>query len=123
MSGPIFGVGSPGTVGPASGGKVYAYNALTTLTTVAPANQSRTKITFHNPGTVDILVSMLTAYTSASASSPSTLTPTTSAYGGCFRIFANGGTLIVDGECQQAWQALTSDGSSGKLTVMDSNVG
>lgn len=119
----ITSVGSPGTIGPASGGKVYAYSALTTLTQVAPANTYRTSLTFHNPGPVDILVSMLTAFTSASAGSPSTLTPTTAAYGGCFRIFANGGSLIVSGECQQAWQALTSDGSAGQLTVMDSNVG
>lgn len=116
------GVGAPGTVGPASGGKVYGYSALTTLTTVAPANPARTKLTFHNPGTVDIFVSMLTAFTSASAVSPSTLTPTTSAYGGCFRVFGNGGTFIVEGECQQAWQALTSDGTAGQLTVMDSNL-
>lgn len=116
------GVGAPGTVGPASGGKVYGYSTLSTLTTVAPANPSRTKITFHNPGTVDILVGPAAAFTSFSAVTPSTLTPTTAAYGGCFRVFGNGGTVIIEGECQQAWQALTSDATTGQLTVMDSNV-
>lgn len=117
----ISGVGSPGTVGPASGGKVYGYNALTTLATVAPANPARRKLTFHNPGTNDILVGPLVAYSAVTATSPTTLTPTTTNYGGCFRVYGNGGTLIVEGECQGAWQALTADGATGHLTVMDSN--
>lgn len=116
------GVGASGTVGPASGGKVYGYSALTTLVPVAPANQARTKITFHNPGPVDILVSMVSIMATVAASGRTTLTPTTAAYGGSFRVFGNGGTLIVDGECQLAWQALTVDGTAGQLTVVDSNV-
>lgn len=119
----ISGVGASGSVGPTSGGKVYGYSALTVLQQVVPANQSRAKITFHNPGPVDILVSMLTAFPTVNASSPTTLTPTTAAYGGCFRIYGNGGEKTFSGECQQAWQALTTDGSAGQLTVMDSNVG
>jgi hypothetical protein len=115
------GVGAPGTVGPASGGKIYAYNALTTLQTVAPANASRVSITFHNPGAIDIFVGPVIGFASLTAAQ-GTLTPTTANYGGCFRVFANGGTLVVTGECQGAWQALTSDASTGKLTVMDSNV-
>lgn len=115
------GVGAPGTVGPASGGKIYLFNSLTTLVQVAPANQYRTQILFHNPGAVDIFVGPLLAYASLSAS-PTTLTPTTTNYAGCFRLFANGGTLILTGECQGGWQALTSDGTTGKLTVMDSNL-
>ena len=121
MSGIISGVGAPGTVGPASGGKTYAYNALTTLQNVAPANVSRRKITFHNPGAIDILVGPIVAFASATASSPTTLTPTTSNYGGMWRVYANGGTQAFEGEIQGAWQALTSDGTTGKLTVMDSN--
>ena len=115
------GVGAPGTVGPASGGKIYAYNSLTTLATVAPANPSRTQITFHNPGAIDIFVGPVLGFSSLTAAQ-GTLTPTTTNYGGTFRVFANGGTLILSGECQGAWQALTSDGTTGKLTVMDSNL-
>lgn len=118
----ISGVGASGTVSAASGGKVYGYSALTVLAQVAPANPQRRKITFHNPGPVDILVSMTSILASVSATTVTAFTPTTAAYGGSFRIFANGGSLTVDGECQQAWQALTSDASAGQLTVMDSNV-
>lgn len=115
------GVGASPSTGPTSGGKVYGYSTLTTLVTVAPANQARRKITFHNPGTVDILVSMTQRLSSVSASTLSTFTPTTSAYGGCFRVYANGGEKSIEGECQLAWQALTVDGTSGQLTVVDSN--
>lgn len=116
------GVGSPGTVGPASGGKIYGVS-LTTLVQVAPANPNRQSITFHNPGLIDILIGPAKIFTSGSATTQSAFTPTTSAYAGCFRVFANGGSLTVTGECQQAWQGLTSDASAGLLTVMDSNVG
>lgn len=115
--------GSPLTIGPASGGKIYAYNALnTTPVTVAPANQSRQTLIFHNPGDVDIFIAPAAAYTAATGNSPSTLSPTTSALGGCFRVYANGGTLQVSGECQQAWQAFSASGSGKPLTVMDSNL-
>lgn len=112
----LSGVGGARSFSSASGGKVYAYNAMTTLIQVAPANPTRQKLTFHNPGTVDILVGPVVNYAGA------TLTPTTSAYGGCFRVFSNGGTLVVEGECTGAWQALTSDATAGILTVMDSNL-
>lgn len=118
----IAGIGSPQAFASASGGKIYAYNSLTTLVTVAPANPLRTKITFHNPGAIDILIGPAKAFSTVTASSPTTLTPTTSNYGGCFRIFANGGSLVIEGECQGAWQALTTDATTGKLTVMDSNL-
>lgn len=114
--------GSPLTVSGASGGKVYAYNAITTTPgNVAPANPARQTIIFHNPGTVDIFVGPASAFTSATATTPTTLTPTSSNYGGCFRIFANGGTVQLTGECQGVWQALSASGT-GILTVMDSNI-
>ena len=116
------GVGASPSVGATSGGKTYGYSILTTLVQVAPANQARRKITFHNPGPVDILVSMVSYLSSVTATTLSTFTPTTSAYGGCFRVFGNGGTLEVEGECQLAWQALTTDGTNGQLTVVDTNV-
>lgn len=114
--------GYPGASSIANGGKIYVFNSLTTLVTVAPANPSRQSITFHNPGPIDILVGPTLAYATIGASAPTTLTPTTANYGGCFRVFSNGGQLTITGECQGNWQALTTDGSAGKLTVMDSNV-
>lgn len=122
------GVGSPGTVASASGGKVYGYNNISNAApiTVAPANTSRQRITFHNPGTQDIFVGPVlinnTLGTVPSSGVSLTFTPTTSLYGGCFRVFANGGTLEITGECQGAWQALATSGATNQFTVMDSNV-
>lgn len=120
----IAGVGAPQVYSSANGGKVYAYNAITNVnnTIVAPANASRSKIRFHNPGSNDIFISPVTAYTSQGAQSQAALTPTTSLLGGTFRVFANGGTLDIAGECQQAWQALAASGTTNALTVMDSNI-
>ena len=111
-------VGGAAVFSSASGGKVYAFNNINTSsnTTVAPANPSRRRITFHNPGDVDIFISP--TLTAAGA----VLTPTTSALGGSFRVFANGGALTVEGECQTPWQALAASGSTKPLTVMDSNI-
>ncbi len=114
--------GSPGANAGASGGKIYAFNAITNVsnTPVAPVNQQRNSITFHNPGSNDILVSPTVGLSLAGVQSP--LTPTTAALGGGFRVFANGGSLTVTGECQQAWQALALAGTTNPLTVMDSNI-
>ena len=119
---PIFGsVGAPQTIGAANGGKVYAYNNLTTTpTVVAAANSARVEITFHNPGTSDVFIAPVMVQTNGS-SVP--LLPTTSALGGCFRVYANGGSLVINGECQGAWQAFSNTGSGNPLTVVDSNVG
>lgn len=106
-------------VGPTSGGKVYAYNNLsTTPEVVAPANPSRKSITFHNPGTIDAFIApqyVLNTGTNVA------LTPTTAALGGCFRIYANGGSLTLTGECQGQWQAFSASASGNSLTVIDSN--
>lgn len=103
----------------ASGGKVYAYNNIsTTPAQVAPANTGRQKITFHNPGDVDIFIAP--AYV-INTGSQVALTPSTSALGGCWRVYANGGALEINGECQGAWQAFSASGSGKPLTVMDSN--
>ena len=116
----ISGVGSPATAGPASGGKVYAYNDLsTTPEVVAPANVDRRSITFHNPGTIDVFVAPQYVVNSGTNV---VLTPTTSALGGCFRVYANGGALTLTGECQGQWQAFSASASGNPLTVMDSNV-
>jgi len=121
----IAGVGSPGSVGPTSGGKVYAFNNLaTTPITVAPANQSRTQITFDNPGTVDIIVFPVNvqAVNSDATIANVAMSPTTSALGGGYRIYANGGFRTISGECQGAWQALAVSGSGNPFTVTDTNV-
>ena len=117
---------STSPIGPTSGGKVYAFNNLTTSPqVVAPADQYRTQITFDNPGTVDVFVapSLVQANNLIPTSiTNSTLTPTTSALGGCYRIYANGGTRTFTGECQGQWQAFAASATGNPLTVTDSHV-
>lgn len=111
--------GSPLTIGGGSGQKIYAFNNLsTTPEQVAGSNPSRQSITFHNPGTVDIFIAP--AYVQNTGSDVA-LAPTTGALGGCFRVFANGGSLTITGECQKAWQAFSASASGNPLTVMESN--
>lgn len=111
-------VGGAAVFSSASGGKVYGFNSLDAVTavTVAPANTSRRKLTFHNPGTVDVVVFPTVDGNGAA------LAPTISAKGGSFLIFANGGSLTLEGEIQGIWKALAASGVSNPLTVMDSNV-
>lgn len=122
----ISGVGSPGSVGPTSGGKIYAFNNInSTPQIVAPARSSRTQISFYNPGANTIWVAPTVAQ--AINSIPTSITdqvliPSPSALGGCFMIYPNGGSLTLVGECQKAWQAFSSTGSTNALTVSDSNV-
>lgn len=116
------GPGAASAFSSASGGKLYAYNALDAVTAqnIAPANPSRQRITFHNAGSVDIFV--YPQYKLAVATNvQSSNAPTVAAPGGSFRVFANGGTLEIAGEVQQAWYALAASGSTGTCTVMDSN--
>ena len=117
---PIFaGVGSPQANASASGGKVYAYNNIdTTPAVVAPANPQRQELNFHNPGDVDIFIAPSNVIVNGSQAA---LVPSTAALGGCWRIFANGGTLKLTGECQGSWQAFSASASDNPLTVMDSN--
>jgi len=116
----ISGVGSSPSVGPTSGGKVYAFNALDAVTPVqvAPANPNRRKITFHNPGSVDVLIFPQYQQTTGS-NTP--LNVTTSARGGSFLLYANGADRTIEGECQGAWFALAVSATGNPLTVMDSN--
>jgi hypothetical protein len=116
----ITGVGSPGTVSAASGGYSLAFNNLTTTPQVVlPQVPGRKQVTFHNPGTVDVFVAMEFVQNTGQDVA---LNPTTSALGGCFRVYANGGTLIVNGECQKPWVAFAASGSGNPLTVWPSNV-
>lgn len=118
-------LGGSATVNAASGGKIYAYNAIAegATTVVAPANPSRVRIRFHNPGANDLYIAPAAAFGSAAAVSQSALAPSNAALGGCFIVYSQG-TLEVSGECQQAWQAFAKTGAGGAnpLTVMDTNV-
>lgn len=102
----------------ASGGKVRPFNAITNiaLTQVLPPNPSRVTATFHNPGANDIFVAPAVDATGA------VLAPSNAALGGTFRVFANGGTLIISGECQTAWNAFGAAGITNPFTSMESNV-
>jgi hypothetical protein len=113
-------VGSPGTLSTASGGNILGYNNIsTTPSVIAPADPARKSITFHNPSAIDIFVSPATIQNTGS---DVPLVPSTAAPGGCFLIFANGGTLVIEGECQKPWQAFSRTGSAQSLTVMVTHV-
>jgi hypothetical protein len=121
---PILGiVGGSQAFSSASGGKTYAFNGLTTALTalVAPANPSRQKIRFHNPGSVDIFIYPANAQSITTGSNVA-LVPSTVNLGGCTRVYGNGGTLEITGECQGQWGAFAADNTGTSLTVMDSNV-
>ena len=76
---------------------------------------------FHNPGPNDIFVAP--SYVQTTGSNVA-LAPSNAALGGCFRVYGNGGTLVIEGECQGAYQAFaaTGAGATNPLTVMDSNI-
>lgn len=116
--GAVFAVGAPGAQSTANGGKVTGFNNINNAsgTIVAAANPSRQSITFHNPGANDTYVYPVTNAVGAPNA------PTLAAPGGAFRVFGNGGSLTISGECQQQWAALNLIGSSQPLTVMESNV-
>lgn len=119
----IVGVGSPGSISSASGGKVYAYNTLSTAPQpVALPNTSRTKIIFHNPhATINIYVAP-SVISNNTTGAQTAFAPTTANLGGCFIVYANGGTLEITGECQTGWQAFSASSNNIPLTVMDSNI-
>lgn len=114
----VVGVGSPGSAQTASGGKVYPFSTIGNVTPVQilAINGNRNKFVVHNPGTNDVLV-----YPQLQASGAANA-PTVAAPGGAFRVFSNGGSLTIDGECQGAWSALSVAGTGQPLTVMESNV-
>lgn len=121
MSGIIGIVGGSQSFSSASGGKIYAYNNVSgNPIFVAPGNPSRARITFHNPSAADILVGPGSIFNGGSQTG---LVPSVALPGGCFLIFANGGTLVLQGgEIQVAWQAVCAVGTIASLTVMDSNI-
>lgn len=114
--GTFSGLGASSAVSGASGGKVTGFVIPATTAALAiSGNPSRKKITFHNPGTINVYVAPTVSATGAA------LSPTLSALAGTFIIFP-GGLLIIDGECQTAWQALAASGTNNPLTIMESNI-
>jgi hypothetical protein len=114
------GVGSPGTVSAASGGYTLAFNNLnTTPQSILGLDPQRTKITFHNPGTVDIFVAP--AFVQNTGSDVA-LVPSPSALGGCWRVYANGGTLELIGEVQKPFQAFAASSTNNPLTVTTDHI-
>ena len=110
------GPGSALAYASASGGKVYAFNTIsTTPMTLVPANPNRQSITFHNPhASINMYVTQATDYNGT------TIIPGTGTLGGCFVIFP-GNTLTLTGEVQKAWQGFSASGSNLPFTVLDSN--
>jgi len=110
----LVGVGSPGTISSANGGKVTGVLVVTTGGQVIAANPPRQSITFHNPGTTNVFVyPMLNA--TGGANSPSSANPS-----GSFQVLP-GGLITVTGECQGAWGAFGAS-ATNYLTIMESNV-
>jgi hypothetical protein len=107
-------VGSPGTVGPANGGKLTAANPGASGAQVLAANPARQSILFHNPGTTNVFVYPLLTLT-GTANAPSNLNPA-----GAFIVMA-GALLTVSGECQGSWGAFGAS-SSNDLTILETNV-
>ena len=119
MSGVVSFVGAPQSIGGANGGKIYANNAVgTTNVQVAPANPNRRSIVFHNPGTINLYVSMTTQMSQNGVAAP--LAPNAAALGGTFLIYPGGMLTLQGGEIQLPWQAFAAS-STNPITVMDSN--
>ena len=117
----IYIAGSPSSIGGANGGKTYAFNAVTNANNIpiAPANPSRQSITFINPGTVTVYVSMVAQLTQAGIQSA--LTPALATLGGSIPILPSAIFTITGGEIQLAWQAIAASGTTNPFTVLDSN--
>lgn len=117
----ITGVGSPGTVSLASGGLILAFNAITTTPAlILPIDPTRKRITFHNPGNTNDIFIVPGFWQNTGSDVASSAT--TSLLGGTFRVFANGASLIIEGEVQKSWFAFAAAGSTNPLTVMVSRV-
>jgi hypothetical protein len=113
-------VGSPGTLSLASGGNILAFNNLnTTPAQVLAGDPARTSIVFHNPGTIDIFVAPGFVQNTGSDVA---LVPSTAALGGCYRVYANGGSLTISGECQKPWQAFSASATNNPLTIQVSRI-
>ncbi len=100
---------------------ILAFNNVgTSPAQIIGVNPNRKKITFHNPGTVDVVVFPLTVLQNTPGGASVPLVPTTLALGGGFRVFGNGGEIAREGQAaKQGWQALSVSGGGNPLTVME----
>lgn len=91
----------------------YGYDSITSAPTTVVAMSTGatwpTEIVFHNPSTLDILV-----YPSEDANGMS-LGVVSSSPGGSFRVYGNGGSIIIEGGSTMAWLAIST--GTGALTV------
>jgi hypothetical protein len=111
--GTIISKGGPRAFFGASGGKSTPVTLGTSAAPVIGINPERQQIVFHNPGTVSVYVAPTTTATGAP------LLPTLSALAGTFQI-PSGGTLVLMGEMQCAWQGFAA-AVGNPLTVFESN--
>lgn len=115
-------VGGSSTFTGATGGKVYPNRVTSTVAAaVIPANASRRRLTFHNPGTIDLYVFPVKLM-DFNGNLATSYKPSPTSLEGSFLVVANGGTLIVEGECQFEWWAFLATDGQGAITIMDSNV-
>jgi hypothetical protein len=98
----------------ANGGKIWAVTLGTVTAQIIAVNGGRQSLMFHNPGNGNVYVAP------ATNASGGPLTPSIANPAGTFEIVA-GGTLVVGGECQSAWQGFAAS-AGNPLTVMESNV-
>ena len=92
-------------------------NIGTAVIPLIGSNAARTTINFHNPGSVDIIVFPTTVLNIVP---PAVFTPSLSALGGGYRIYANGGDRTVLGSAAcQAWQVVAVSGSNNPLTITE----
>jgi hypothetical protein len=91
-------------------------NLGTTAVSVIGANPSRTSITFHAPGAIDIYVAPTQVLSGGVSVN---LSPSTAALAGCYHIFNGADRMITGPAAGQAWQAFAASGSSQPLTIME----
>lgn len=112
----VGGPGQPLTVSSASGGKVTAVNNLGTAPlSVIGANPARQKITFHNPGTVNLYVFCRVDVNG------NLQTCSLASLGGSYVIFP-GAVFELTGECQRSYSAFAASGVNNPLTITESNL-
>lgn len=92
----------------------YGFDSITSAPTTVVAMSTGatwpTEIVFHNPtASLDILV-----YPSEDANGMS-LGVVSSSPGGAFRVYGNGGTIVIEGGSTMAWLAIST--GTGALTV------
>lgn len=98
---------------------ITAVNTIgTTAIQVIGQNASRTKLTFHNPGAVDIIVFPVVVWIAGVVTS--LLPGGVLSLGGGYRVYANGGDRVIsDQSVFFAWLAQAASGSNNPLTISE----